>query len=692
MNYDTDFLLALDKERTKEKYARITVLDLKENPVETIEGKVTGGSLNIDGASSLRRTCSLTVLAYNEKITDYYWGLTHRFKLEIGIKNMINKKYPDTIWFNQGVYIITGFSTSQSGTSYTVSISGKDKMCALNGDVGGVFPFQVDFGKEEIYTEVPDTGEIIYTIKENTLFNIVREMVHVYGGEPYYNIIINDLDTEGLELMEYRGDTPLFVVKAADGQMVATLNKEQKCYYDESIKTFGELADKGLQPLEIKISSDANSTYQLSWYAYGETIGYKITDLVYTGDLIANVGETVVSVLDKIVNMLGEYEYFYDLDGRFIFQKKKTYIQTAWTPLVGDGKDVTDFFIEPTTETGRIAYSFYGNELITALSNSPKLDNIKNDYSIWGTKKSATGKELDVHLRYAVHSKPGIYTTVEVTADEVKSFKELYPEFTGLESQQSKTYVVEEAKNEQEEQVKDWRELIYIMAQDYSKYSHFDNFEDKVWAANPETCPLGRTGYEQYYTDMLGFWRQLYDPEGTEEGGFDKDTHWTKTAPESLEFWIDFLDPAGDLEKFSVQAIGSRPKATTDKDVKALAYRETPNLIFYSPSEVEVLQDQKTGYTYVQLLPQMNDLVSISSQGKSAKDTLDNWINNYLYGAETISITAIPIYYLEPNTRLKIADNDVSINGEYIIDKISLPLTYNGTMTISATKTIPNLY
>jgi hypothetical protein len=52
---------------------------------------------------------------------------------------------------------------------------------------------------------------------------------------------------------------------------------------------------------------------------YGETVGYQLTDLVYAGELIANLGESVTSVLDKIVNMLGNYEYFYDYYGKFIF-------------------------------------------------------------------------------------------------------------------------------------------------------------------------------------------------------------------------------------------------------------------------------------------------------------------------------------------------------------------------------------
>jgi hypothetical protein len=88
--------------------------------------------------------------------------------------------------------------------------------------------------------------------------------------------------------------------------------------------------------------------------------------------------------------MLGEFEYFYDLDGRFIFQKKKTYIQTAWSPIVQVSDRVNDFYIEPTSESSKIAYTFVDNYLVTSISNSPKLDNIKNDFSIWGTRKSVT--------------------------------------------------------------------------------------------------------------------------------------------------------------------------------------------------------------------------------------------------------------------------------------------------------------
>jgi hypothetical protein len=58
----------------------------------------------------------------------------------------------------------------------------------------------------------------------------------------------------------------------------------------------------------------------------------------------------------------------------------------------------------------------------------------------------------------------------------------------------------------------DWREIIYQMALDYYRYNTFDDFEIRLIQANPQ-YPTGQTGYEQYYIDMQGFWRQLYYPD-----------------------------------------------------------------------------------------------------------------------------------------------------------------------------------
>jgi len=99
MIYNKDFLLELDKIREKEIYAKVTALTFQETPITTIEGRITAGSVNVDGNSAVRRTCSLTVVAQNFDYGNYTWGLNTKFKLEIGVKNNINPNYDDIIWF-----------------------------------------------------------------------------------------------------------------------------------------------------------------------------------------------------------------------------------------------------------------------------------------------------------------------------------------------------------------------------------------------------------------------------------------------------------------------------------------------------------------------------------------------------------------------------------------------------------------
>ena len=69
---DKEFLKELDKTALKEVYAEIYALNSDDEVIESIEGYVTQGSVNIDGASSVRRTCPLTIVADELNIHKYY--------------------------------------------------------------------------------------------------------------------------------------------------------------------------------------------------------------------------------------------------------------------------------------------------------------------------------------------------------------------------------------------------------------------------------------------------------------------------------------------------------------------------------------------------------------------------------------------------------------------------------------------
>ena len=845
--FDLDFLQNLLTKNNRTLYARVTALTQDELPIEYIEGKATAGSVNIDGNSAVRRTCTLTIVAKEVNINDYYWGLKTKFKLEVGIKNDTNSNYEDIIWFRQGLFVITSFSVSYGTNNYTINISGKDKMCLLNGDLGGALPHITDFGIEETYNK----DKNITTYKSIPIRQIIFEGVQNFGSELASNIIINDIEDAGLDLLEYRGDIPLFLFKEINSDifMNMTINKNQPCFYqkngqwiettisdEENIIYYNlvHIDDVENNPTLVKLSAAEDAgIYVIAKMEYGSIPGYRLTDLTYAGDLIANVGETLTSVLDKIKNMLGNYEYFYNLDGKFVFQKKRNYVQLPWL-----NNEQSDDAVPANNDAPM--WNFRDSQLVTTFQNTPNFANLRNDYSVWGKKKTAAGSELDIHMRYAIDKKPENYYSL---LDE-------------------KEYSINDGW--------DWRELIYKMALDYRRFYHDDDFLYNLAQKNPQYS-TGKTGYEQYYVDMEGFWRQLYDPnpevkfkeiesidkvnqnvyikdgyrhlnpeefnnftykdiyiidqlqeqnwfflvpskyyrgcvlilnntyyyknrqgtysshtikEGdtffqkfntesifvkdgdnyislpqytvnqvfqtspktlyvkdkgyskilddtqlinvyfqngawqkelfyykyTPYGILDKDKislepilyyqqyfdygedYWAnavKENPETLLFWFDFLyADKSELGKYSTKNVGIRSKAINDNDVKSIYYREIPNVIFQTGNEEF---EHKTGYVYIQLQNTMENLFTISSKGKSAKERVEELLYNNGCCTETISITALPIYHLEPNSRIQVYDDKSGINGEYIVNKITIPLTYNGTMNISATKVITEL-
>ena len=589
-------------------------------------------------------------------------------------------------------------------------------MCFLNGDLGGSLTASIDFGIEEYY----DKATNITTCTPIPIAQIIREAVHTYALESYDNIIINDLDEAAIELLEYRGDesTPMYLLRQEDGGFVNyTLNGNTKVYKQNDSKkekiALKDIKDEDLDKrVELDISknqaqlfvfdADPKQTpYYIAKIVYGQAVGYRVTDLTYAGELISNIGESITSILDKIKKMLGEYEYFYDIDGKFIFQRKKNYIQKPWNNIVKNGYEV---YVENAAHSSSIAYSFDNNKLITSFSNSPNLSNLKNDYSIWGQRTGISGIKIPVHYRYAIDIKPKKYTSIKITEDESLALIDVYgyPYTPSSENLTANEILKEKQQKYAQNNVLysdieyDWREIIYRMAADHQRYQIMDNFLSKVIEANASNglYDTGITGYEQYYIDIFSFWRDLYNPED-ESGEYNTADHpdrpyWIKTlltAPDQLNFWFDFLDAESELGQFSVKAIGDRVKAINDTSITAIYFREVPNLIFtnykdYNESNLKY----QSGYTPVFITSGLENMFSISAQGKSAQDAIDELIYNHSYCIESITIQSIPIYYLQPNVRIFVQDNISKISGEYIINKLTIPLAYDGVMSITATK------
>ena len=103
------------------------------------------------------------------------------------------------------------------------------------------------------------------------------------------------------------------------------------------------------------------------------------------GDVIGVIsrGEKVIDIMNHVgydFVTLGNHEFFYDVYGHFIFQEKKNYLNSSYTPI----KELNGDLYFSSFNQGAPAYYFEDDETIISFNNNPKFDNIKNDFVVWG--------------------------------------------------------------------------------------------------------------------------------------------------------------------------------------------------------------------------------------------------------------------------------------------------------------------
>lgn len=578
-----------------------------------------------------------------------------------------------------GVFVITSFSASQSENNYTISLQGQDKMCRLNGTVNGALSAEHDFGTIE---EALADGTI--TLTKLPLKTIIRSAIKQYAQEPEENIIINDLDDENsYELWEYDAVDPFYYFRTKDNKIKYVTWDSTVYLYDEKGSrlsiTLNDLKEEDLYGL-YSLNDDYNvekpwfrlsssgELFQIIKIQKGEIAGYHTTKLVYNSDLILNAGDTITSMLDKLCTMLGSYEYFYTVNGKFVFQKKKDYVSSLFSTSTGALQ-------APVMLNNFYSYRFDDDTKFTAKSFSPDIKSIKNDFAVLGTKELATGATAVIHARCAIDTRPKSYQPIRSKVNKNTFAKD---DGNWIDEYTSDEY--------------DWRELIYQMAYDYQQLHEQDAFQRRLeeknsWAVN------GVTGYESYYTDLFSFWRDLYFvPAGdTQLEDFypkgDKYQYWNKDVnlnPDDLKFWFNFLDTDGELKKYSVKNIGQRLKVDNNKSVTGLFNMETPEVLLKTPEDNDLVKKANSSYTIINIDKTSADNAFYrSSQGLCALEVINDLLVNGTQAAETISLTCLPIYDLDVNTRIYIKDK-----GDYTVNSISMGLDINGKMTISATKII----
>lgn len=669
----------VNSSQAEASYAAVSAIS-NEIPIREIQGRISTGSISINGSSSVRRAGNITFIAEEEEndLTDVdnLLSMNKKIKILVGIENTIDSNYDKIIWFNQGVFVITQPSLSHSTNGVIINLQIKDKMCLLNGDCGGGLPASVTFdsydqiiglqklannnfpsepnnytvyelanGKcymwsaDDDWIEVKSKDTLVgstITIKQR-IYDIIQTLVCNFGGEDLSKIIINDIELQVRTRSRFIGNDTLYY---NNNSGIYTLNESEVT-----------AEDKAWIP-----------------YNYNDDCGYLFTDFVYPGSsgLVSSIGDNICGVLDKIKNTLGNYEYFYDLDGNFVFQEIKNYLNTTYEPVVSADRKYTlsggglilsaENYYMDLSNTSRSVYTFdEGSALLTSYSNTPSYTNIKNDFHVWG--KNEDGYVIHYHL--AIKAKPSKpYSTwyvMDILDENSEPTGKIKVVNSGNDDGRGYEYIPT-----------DWRAELYLQGS-----------QKELLQQRPDI-------YEQ---ELLDLFDSIYN---MKEKTFKADL---VNSPNDLKYWFDYIEPK-ELYDISIEAVGPRIYSYQKDQIKRLYDSEVPNVVIIdggssTVSQVKEIQRcEDCGQPYSRVSSKVADLIAIGTSGYSAQEVMRELLYQYTNYTSSISISSIPIYYLDVNNRITVYDRSSGIYGDYVVKSINLPLDAKNTMSISASKAL----
>ena len=666
---DVNFLNSFDKTKLKQQFVKLIVLSFNEMPIAEIQGKVISGNLSLDGSSAMRRTANISLVAdeYENDLTDTKHLLSINKKIEvlIGFTNTTGE-YTDfpVLWFPQGTYVIITPNISHGMNGINISLTLHDKMALLNGECGGTLPASIIFHQVE---DIDENGQIY--IRQPTIYQIIQELVNHFGGQQLRKIIISDIDDKIKKVMKWTGSTPLYLYQSLqDGQ----LQNHFSTNYSEAQRGSGIIQE----------------------FEYGEDVGYILTDFVYPGELVSNAGDTIVTILDKIKNMLGNYEYFYDVDGNFRFQQIKNYLNTSYSTFKINEIQASNYLVDYSG--GKSVYTFTDADIITTFSNSPQYQQIKNDFIIWGKRQTIEGKEVPIRYHLAIDTKPPI-------GNEYKVFFFVDPD-DGITKAKKPVEFADRNSFPEKGEVGNYylaadTSFIYKWAPDVQTYEKTSytietvtatDYRTELYMAGVASQPFGLDS-NYYYTELKNQWPKLYNMRGSNPGFFKENLQ----QPNNIDFFLDFIDTTSSLAQFSVSNIGRRTAVLVDDMVNCIFEPDNPDIVIIQAGTAETSkireECENRKQEYVQVKTELYSLLSNGGSLRSAYEQMRKELYQYTNYNEQVSLTMLPIYYLEPNIRITIRDIESGIYGDYMIKSFSLSLDVNGTMSLSCTRALERI-
>lgn len=742
-----NFLKTIDNFVNQKQYVRLTLLNWNEEPLKEIQGVIASGSLSKDGSSSIRRTCSLTASIdsgeYDIENMSYDFAINKKIFIEIGVENHSNQflDYP-ILWFPQGVFFIASASASSSVSSaVSLQLTLKDKMCGLSGDVSGTLPAAVIL--DEMDTQDASGA---YVTKKVLVYDIIQELVNHYGGEDLNNIVIEDVPRRIKRVMKWTGSNPLYLVPKQSGSAgvvwYAAYIDKPETLEDGTIEILngqdcGYVYDDFVYDSELSANLGESVTSVLDKIkSYLGNFEYFYDEFgVFHFREVKNYLNTTQAT--TLVNDMKKHDYLVETTtGKsvYTFSDKDNIISISKTPQFNNIKN--DFIIQgkrqgtnsqqqvdvryhlcidrkplPVTsdERGNNYYNTYYNLLLYTEESTqeikaafPTVYTTKNDFPSIGEFNTIY---FDATNKFAYYWKDDTYKSLKCSA--------YYPAVDTLSVSTIAETGSEDTKEEGEDKpvpapivnggylVKDWRTELYLEGM-LAKKNGIDsgNYYAKIdsiagWQGDvlqyAHNC---RIDTDYYFEELDAFWPQVYDLVDQKFIGEKENAELLTSSLTDGNYFLDFIDSStSDLGQFSVSAIGRRTDAVSSDTVNCLFAPEIPNIVFINADEddkgrTKQQECEDNGMPYTQVRGEIFYNLATGGYKNGAFDQVKYELYLHTTYQNSVSITGLPVFYLEPNSRIELNDTSTNTYGDYNLNTLSIPLGPGNAMTVSCNQSI----
>ena len=349
---------------------------------------------------------------------------------------------------------------------------------------------------------------------------------------------------------------------------------------------------------------------------------------------------------------------------------------------------------------GKSVYSFDDATLVTAYSNTPQYNMIKNDFIVWG-KREIAGLELPIRYHLAIDKKPEIqdatyhrwlYTDPDTEITSLRKPIIISP----LPQPGSVDYYYTEGDGSPAYPVYYWdvetqgyialNTNLYKAVEPNGNPNKMTDWRYQLYLSDAEA---GDQGLEpsRYYAEMKAEFPKIFDVENEE---------YIKTYDGAdLDYWLDFIDSDAAIQELSVNNIGVRSKVVVDDSINCLFEPAIPEVAYIRLDDEEMAEKKQeandNGVPWSVTSETIYDALAYGGGFNSAYDLVRSLLYQYTSYNEGITLQTIPIYHLEPNTRISVVNGASGISGDYVINSMSIPLDINGTMSISCTRALERL-